>query len=347
MKRFELALGILVVAACGTNGGAGGGDANLPSAGVGPFRTLAPEEVKGQAPFVLEDSVAMYREPAVLREGDVTFLYAVAHVAKTNQDVIVRTRATDERTFFGSSSSSSSKPVVVLAPDRPWEGNALGGPSLVRLGGDVLLYHSGAEGIGVARSSDGRVFRKEPGPVLGRDPSRGSWETTPPRAPTVYALPDGRLRMLYAAGTGIGEASSADGVAWERLGGGPVLAPVPGDPSSFEGARVSDPCAAPRITPDGRFQVRVLYTGTNAAGRTAIGFAGRYGDAGPFERHGPPVYAVDRAEAAPALLELDELSFLYVQQELQSADKTWTAIAAAVAPDTATLPLPGAFPAEP
>ena len=58
---------LVVLAACATTGEAGEGDKNLPSAGVGPFRKLEPEEVKGLAPFVLQDEASLYREPAVAR----------------------------------------------------------------------------------------------------------------------------------------------------------------------------------------------------------------------------------------------------------------------------------------
>jgi hypothetical protein len=354
MKRgrsLELRLvAVVALAGCATTGDSGQGDLGLPTTGMGPFRKLTPEEVKGgSAPFVLEDPRALYREPAVLREGSDTVLFAVARVG--DADVIVRTRATDERTFFGTSAQFGVKPLVVLAPDAPWEG-ALSGPSAVRVGAEVLLYYAGAEGIGVARSADGRAFRKEPGPVLGRDARAGTWETTAPRAPGVYALPDGRLRMLYAAGSSIGEAESADGLAWTRLEG-PALGPAPTPPPGsllpnerppIDTAAVGDPCVVTRITPAGRFHVRVLYTGTDATGATAIGFAGRYGTTGPLDRQPTPAYSVSQHEAAPAVLELADKTFLYVQQDARSASTTYVGIAAAVAPATVRLPPPADYP---
>ncbi len=345
----------LVLAACATTGAEGEGERNLPSAGVGPFRKLGSEEVKGLAPFVLDDAAALYREPAVLRDGDATLLYAVARVDA--KDVIVRTRALDERTFFGTSGHFGRKPAVVLQPDQRWEGaGALSGPALVRFRGELLLFYGGSEGIGVARSTDGLAFRKETGPVLARDPLPGSWESAAPRAPTVFELPDGRLRMLYAAGNAIGEAESADGIAWTRVGTVPVLVPsrppapgslLPNEKPPFDTAAVGDPCVVTRTTPAGRFHVRVLYTGKDDTGATAIGFAARYGESGALVRQTVPVYSVNQKEAAPALLDLGDRSYLYVQQNRRDGSESFVAIAAAFAPGNVKLPPAGDFPDAP
>jgi hypothetical protein len=353
-RTAAVVFALACAAACATTGAEGHGDQNLPTAGVGPFRKLEPDEVRGLAPFVLEDSDAMYREPAVLRDGGATLLYAVARV--DGKEVIVRTRARDERTFFGTSDHFGRKPAVVLEPSMPWE-VALSGPALVRFRGEILLYYAGAEGIGVARSTDGMSFRKEPGPVLARDVP-GSWETTAPRAPSVFASQDGaRLHMLYAAGSSIGEAESDDGVTWRRVGSSPVLSPsppaapgslLPNEKGPFDTVAVADPCAVTRITPAGRFHVRVLYTGTGEGGSTAIGFAARYGERGPLERQPVPVYSVGLHEAAPALLDLGDRSYLYVQQDRRSGLKeAFVAIAAAFSPGSVKLPPPGDFPDAP
>jgi hypothetical protein len=343
---------LLVVSACATTGDSGEGDKNLPTAGVGPFRKLEPEEMKGSAPFVLEDSVALYREPTVLRDGDSTLLFVVALVGA--RDVIVRTRALDDRTFFGATGQFGRKPLVVLEPGEAWEGGALSGPALLRFRDETFLYYAGAEGIGVARSTDGKVFRKEPGPILGRDPSPSSCERSPPKAPTVFALPNGRLRMLYASGNAIGEAESEDGIRWTRLGLvlGPSSQPAPGsllpnEKPPFDTVAVGDPVVVTRTTPAGRLHVRVLYTGINDAGESAIGFAARYGASGPLQRQSVPVYAVNQREAAPALLDLGETSYLYVQQNRRAGDASFVAIAAAFSPANLTLPPAADFPESP
>jgi hypothetical protein len=363
------ALVAFVALACATTGAEGQGDRNLPTAGVGPFRKLAGDEVPGIAPFVLDDRVAIYREPAVLApviatDDEPTILYAVAK--QKGADVIVRSRADDGRAFFGTNGDFGKTPPIVLAADAPWEGPSVNGPFVLRLNDELLLYYAAAGGIGVARSSDGFVFRKEPGPILSRDPS-SPWETTEVRAPSVYVLPDGRLRLLYASGAAIGEAESVDGVHFRRVdpdpttaGIEPVLAPaappapgslLPNERPPFDTARVGDPCAAVRTTPAGRLHVRVLYTGADAAGVTAIGFAARYGEDGPLARQSAPVYAIGARESAPAFLELPSGSYLYVQQDRRvDASLTYTAIAGAFAAHgtgSLKLPTPAPFPEAP
>lgn len=344
--RYLVAM-CLVVAACATTGAPGEGDRNLPSAGVGPFRALTTSEIKGLAPFVLEDKEAQYRDPAVIRgaDGVSTLLFAVARASGV--DVIVRTRALDERTFFGNSTHFGNKPLSVLQPDRLWEEGALSGPSVVRYGGDLLLYYAGREGIGVARSAnDGLSFRKEPGPILSRDILPETWETAPPSAPSVFVLPDNKtLRMLYVAGTAIGEAESADGIEWRRLRPGPLLAPT--QPPAFDSAAVGDPCVVTRVTAAGRVHVRVLYTGWDASGASAIGFAARYGADGVLDRRADPVYGKSAHEASPALLDLGVSSFLYVAQDRRDGSAVFPAIAGAYAPVDVTLPPASDFPEGP
>jgi hypothetical protein len=287
-------------------------------------------------------------------------LYAVARVG--GHDVIVRTRADDARSFFGSAADNETaahpahSPAVVLVADRAWEGADIGGPSALRVGSGVWLYYAGAGGIGLARSSDGLTFVKTGPPVLGPD-ARVAWERTAPRAPSVARMPDGSWRMFYAAGQSIGEAASADGVAWARVDADPQTAamdPVLSPGASFDAGQVDDPGVLPRVTPAGRLEVRVLYTGYDArpnagspgAARTsAIGFAARYGDAGPLVRQPVPVYAVGAHEAAPALFEYAGGAILYVQQDETAVDPShpYPAIAAAVAPVSVTLPTAGPF----
>jgi hypothetical protein len=363
---FVIVAAALLVPSCATTGAEGEGDKNLPTAGVGPFRKLAVDEVPGIAPFVLDDRVAIYREPAILApliaaDDSPAILYAVGKPAGV--DVIVRSRADDGRAFLGASGDFGRSPPIVLAADAPWEGPALSGPFALRVKDEVLLYYSAAGGIGMARSLDGLTFQKVPGPIFTRDPA-SAWETTEVRAPSVYVLPDGRIRMLYASGRSIGEAESADGVRFQRLDPDPstpaiepVLGPaapaapgslLPNEKPPFDTGAVGDPCAALRTTPAGRLQVRVLYTGTDTSGVTSIGLAGRYGDRGPLMRQPTPVYSVGAKESAPALLELPGGSYLYVQQDRRVDERlTYKAIAAAFAPGSVKLPPPAPFPEAP
>jgi hypothetical protein len=169
--------------------------------------------------------------------------------------------------------------------------------------------------------------------------------------------------MFYGAGVAIGEATSADGMTWTRVDGNPVLSPSPtvdpatlgpGEVPPFDEGQVDDPVVAPRTTVDGRLQVRVLYTGygepPGTKGRaSAIGFAGRYGDAGPLSSQPAPVYTVSLHENAPAFFEWSGGSLLYVGEDdtSLSATATFPAIAAGFAPASSTLPPPLPFPATP
>src|SRR5690606_14153970 len=101
---------------------------------------------------------------------------------------IVRLRAPDGRSF-----DRVGQPVLV--PDAAWEGNHIGAPSALRVGDEIWLYYSAEGGIGLAKSSDGLTFTKEPEPVL----SAADWAIGVPRSPFVMQLPDGRFQMLYEA----------------------------------------------------------------------------------------------------------------------------------------------------
>ncbi len=346
---FKYLAPIVLAPACAAIGSSGAGDRDLPTAGVGPFRKLEGAELLGVAPFVLDSNVAHYRQPAILpldpaSNGTRVALFAVALQRDDagSRDVIVRTHADDARSFFGTSANTGHAPAVVLVADAPWEGGQVSGPCAVWIAGEVFLFYAAQGGIGVARSRDGLTFRKEPSPVLAADVTV-TWETAPPSAPSVAVYPDGTLRMLYVAGRSIGEAESADGITWKRVGKGPVLGPslmpdpgtlAPGEKPPFDSQRVSDPWLAPRTTPAGRLHVRVLYTGYDASGQSAIGFAARYERSGPLSPHVGPIYAVGKQESAPTLFEWEGGSLLYVQQDRpgELGGMAYPAIAAAFAP---------------
>lgn len=371
--RF-LPLALLGTIACGTIASPGGGDLNLPTADVGPFTPLSEAEVAAGdvPPFVFLEEAAQYREPsAIPATGDTSspavILYAVARGA--SGDVIVRTSADDGRSFYGDTvdqqSHASHRAPVVLHPTQSWEGASLAGPSAVRVGSEVRLYYAAAGGIGLAKSSDGGLtFQAQPQPILQQD-SGAAWESTPPRAPSVAAFPDGNFHMLYAAGNAIGEAVSADGESgWKRVGGNPVLVASPhvdpstlpaGVPPPFDEGAVDDPWLIPDVDSAGRLIVRVLYTGYSAplgasSRASAIGVAGRFGASGSFTKQPAPVYSAQSGEAAPALLQFGgDQALLYVQQLNSTLDMAhpFFAIAAAYAPASSMLGPPGAFPSSP
>jgi hypothetical protein len=323
----------------------GEGDHDLPSAGVGPFRKLEVDEVLGGvAPIVLDSKSLRFREPAVLAlpaEGDMALaLYAVG------EGGIYRTRASDARSFFGGPTDTDHVPVRVLSPDLPWEGTRVTGPSLLRMGAEIWMYYATSGGIGLARSSDGLTFVKDPSPIFTDDP--------PPEGPSVAALPGGGFVLMYGSGNDIAEASSEDGIHFQKHGVvlGPSFKVVesslgPGEKQPFDSGKVADPLVLPRITPAGRLHVRVLYTGYTPEGTSTIGMAARYAPEGLLSRSPSAAYSVDKHEAAPALFTWSAGSMLYVQQDASGGGigkvDAYPAIAAALAPVTVKLPTPEGF----
>ena len=326
--------------ACATLAESAGGDQNLPSSGVGPFRKLAGSEAPGVAPYVLDDSAASYRQPAALPLSEGVALYVV--MTSGGHDVIARTRADDGRAFFGSVGDVGHKPAVVLSADQTWESADLSAPSAITVGGAVWLYYASQGSVGLARSNDGLAFTKATAPVLLPD-AHGPIDSA-----SVAQLPDGSFDMMLAQGDSIYEATSTDGTSWQRPTSAPVLTPGEGE-TAFDALRVTAPCLIPRTTPAGRLQVRVLYTGytLGEAGTTsAIGFAARYGTTGALSRAAGPIYSVQKNEESPAFYDPgDGTNLLYVDQDSQ--DGTYRAIAAAVAPPTTVLPTPAAYPPSP
>ncbi|HEX7664137.1 MAG TPA: hypothetical protein VF407_06500, partial [Polyangiaceae bacterium] len=333
MKIAKYTLLVAVLGGCATLGNVTSTDEALPAAGVGPFRKLSQSEELGLPPYVLDDKASMYREPAALAldPADETgaspsvrvALYLVVR-SKTGADVIARTHADDARSFYGAALDFGHSPVQVLAADQAWEGADLAGPSALANGGAIYLYYAGSGGIGVATSTDGFTFTKQSGPILAPDAS-ATWETAVPHAPSVAILPSGEFRMLYGAGTCIGEATSTDGVHFTRIGTSPLLCPSTTPPPPVaDGATptptdlggVDDPVLTPRLTPAGRLQYRVLYTEYSApvgdpSRSSAIGYAARYGDSGPLVKNAAPVYAVGKNERAPAFFQWQTGSMLY------------------------------------
>jgi hypothetical protein len=260
MRHAVLLLAVFAVA-CSTLAETAGGDSNLPSAGVGPFRKLAAEEVKGGGPIVLSDDTALYRQPAALALGDGSTtdvaLYVVMKDSASGHDVLARTRALDARDFYGATEDFGHRPVEVLAGGDAWEGPDLAHPSAVAVPGGVWLYYASNGSIGLARGADGLAFTKAGAPALAAD------ALGPIDSASVAKLPDGTFDMMFAQAGSIWEATSPDGATFTRVDADPttpamdpVLAPAPpagslapGELPPFDTASVADPCLAPRTTP--------------------------------------------------------------------------------------------------
>lgn len=118
----------------------------------------------------------------------------------------------------------------ILSPDpATWEGRyiAANGTALYFQGEFYYWYQAGTPPrIGLARSKDGRAWRKEPAPVVPFGP-RGAWDERATADPYVIRARD--WLYLYYLGEDrarrqrLGLARSRDGVRWEKLRGSPVL----------------------------------------------------------------------------------------------------------------------------
>ena len=114
------------------------------------------------------------------------------------------------------------EPIVEPGPAGSWDRGGLSWPSVVRLGDEYRLYFTGSriqfgDGvIGMATSTDGVTWTKQPDPVL--EPS-AEWERGSVDRPRVAPAGDG-LVMVYAGGllTDRGVAWSDDGISWRRDG---------------------------------------------------------------------------------------------------------------------------------
>ena len=143
---------------------------------------------------------------------------------------------------------SWTKEGKILSPDpQTWEGNYIAANGSARLvdGEYRYWYQAGPMGqtrIGLARSANGRVWRKEPAPVLELGP-RGAWDEVSVGDPDVI-LVDGTYYLYYlgqdrARRQRLGVARSSDGVTWTKLRSNPVL--ELGDAGRFDERGLGEP----------------------------------------------------------------------------------------------------------
>jgi len=139
---------------------------------------------------------------------------------------------------------------AVFAPDpQSWEAGyiAANGSALVYQNEFWYWYVAGprnAGRIGLARSRDGRTWRREPAPVLQNGPFE-SWDERAVADPYVIRIEP--YFYLYYLGHDradpprqrLGVARSTDGMHWEKLRANPIL--KPGPPGSFDEAGDGEP----------------------------------------------------------------------------------------------------------
>jgi predicted GH43/DUF377 family glycosyl hydrolase len=163
----------------------------------------------------------------------------------------------------------------VLSPDpATWEGGYIAANGAAVFAGGEFLYwfHAGPREtprIGLARSTDGRTWRKHGQPVVGTGP-RGSWDERGVADPYVIQL--GGEYYMYHLGQDrarrqrIGVARSRDGVQWEKLRSNPVL--ELGDAGTFDEDALGEPAV---WLSNGWYWM--LYTGRDLAGVRRLGLA--------------------------------------------------------------------------
>jgi hypothetical protein len=342
-----LAIAALPLASCATLANAAKGDENLPNAEAGPFRELRRGELGLSlvAPNAVDDDKMLARDPSILdADGDPTtfevigYFAAAANGATADAATIAIRRGTaaDGRSF-------ERQTEVVLEATEPWEEGTIGAPSALSASGEVWLFYAGGGGIGLAKSADGIAFTKVKTPVLG--PADSGWDAgIVPRSPGVVALPDGGFAMFYEVTSSsgqrvIGEAVSADGEVWSRVGAGPALAPgEPGD-EAYDDAGVGAQSAVVGESASGRSLIRLYYSAESGAGKRTIGLAGRFDGGTSFERGTSPVFGAGSARGPrePCAVVFDGVTLLFATQA-RSRTSDEPAIAAGVAPAQAELP---------
>ncbi len=161
----------------------------------------------------------------------------------------------------------------VLGPDGgAWEGDyiAANGSALAVEGEFFYWYQAGRPPrIGLARSPDGRAWRKRPEAVLTGGP-RGSWDEREVGDP--YVIRAGGMFYMYYLGADrarrqrLGVARSSDGVRWQKLRANPVL--ELGGASAFDEIGLGEPAV---WASHGRYWM--LYTGRDRGENRRIGLA--------------------------------------------------------------------------
>jgi predicted GH43/DUF377 family glycosyl hydrolase len=183
----------------------------------------------------------------------------------------------------------------ILSPDPgTWEGDYIAANgSALHTGGEFLYWYQAGRPprIGLARSADGRHWRKAPDPVLPLGP-RGSWDERGVADP--YVIRASRFFYMFFLGQDrarrqrLGVARSADGIAWEKLRINPIL--ELGPHGAFDENGLGEPAV---WSSHGSYWM--LYTGRDRKEYRRIGLA-RSGDGVHWQRvPDAPLFQGDRA----------------------------------------------------
>jgi hypothetical protein len=323
---------------CATLAAEGKGDVDLPNTLTGPFRALKRAKTcdgdvctgVNELPAGVANGVLAYpgnppsKSPSALVLGGTR---VAMYVAQT--DKIVRLESEDARTF--------TNPVAVI--------NEMGAtdPCAIAFAGSVWLYYGTPTGLRVAQSSDGVSFAAGKNVLV-------NGETEAARAPGVYRVANGTFHLFYGAGKSIAEATSNDGTTFTRVG----VAVVPSNPVDpltlpegvrlpFDDDSVDDPWIDRIVTESGRSQWLLHYTGRDRRGGSSVGFAGRFGDTGAFEKRegfvfGGKLFGDPDGNShanAPTVARFADFALIYANFDVDKAQK----IGIGIAPQRKLLPI--------
>lgn len=260
----------------------------VTSSGVGPFRTLLPEELGGADALAgmrgvgraVEIPGALFFDRAASDEFDPDLYRALPHE-------------------LGCASYRGKE--LVLSPELPWEGARLFDPFvLVRDDGGLDLYYAGEGGIGLARSERflGAFSRVGEGPIL----------EGPRRSPSVIRDEElGEILYFEEAGRihAARRGSPTAGLIVEEAPLLPLIAPFSNEPQDDEIAHTA-PFAIVGEMPSGRRTVRLYFTSIRASGERHLMMAASE-DGVRFERSPFPIVNLANARAgAPSVRHEEE-----------------------------------------
>ncbi len=169
----------------------------------------------------------------------------------------------------------------VLTATEAWEGTAVACPSVVKVNGMYYMwysgdYHGAETQVGLARSTDGITWIKEPAnPVLTPGPP-GSWDADDVgHCNVVYDPVSDTFWMWYTGHASgykmqIGVAWSSDGVDWTKSYNNPILGPGPS--GDWDDKFIRYPAVV--YEPDDSWPYKLWYVGRPASSnRWQIGMA--------------------------------------------------------------------------
>lgn len=334
---------LLALAACSTAAPPAGNDDSVnPNARLGPFRPLRKPTEGLSAPQIAPASRKWDHPSALAKREDPVDLGLELFVDSGTPRLIFAFDLADgpsRRASIVDAKTALSHAAAPLA----WESADVTHPFALRVGAETRLYYASGACIGVAVRGDDGAFTKRDEPALCAT-GGSSWEGPAVTAPAVLA--DGATwTMFYESGGAIGEATSADGLVFSRVGDAPVLSPRPpvgpltdgGVDEPFDDARVGDPHALLGVSSDGRRITHVYYTGENRLGATAIGLASRF-DGGALTRSSAPV--LTRFDArGPSIVQKGALTLLITGGRTNEAQATTAGgVLVGLAPATSSLP---------